>query len=196
MATNQYVPAPRVKGGNYEMDDDTVKFQRRAPAIRHDLATIEDFCVNEWSIQEMITYYNFSKPALIKTGLLLATQLYDIIRYLKLHMDQTEHKDDIKILAAFWIDNPIDAICRNANITMDKLFEMGFRLAHKFYNSLMAAGLKEHLIVETLVYNSQGYGLDIATAFKRTMSDEKQMKLQMEKDKLAMFGMQSALQRW
>ena len=178
------------------MDDDTNKVQRRAPAIRHDLAMIEDFCVNKWSIQEMITYYNFSKTALTKTSLLVATQLYDIMKHLKLRMNQTEQEDDIRILAAFSDDNSIATVCHNANITTDKLFEMAFGQAHQFYSSLMAAGLKEHLIVETLVYNAQGYGLDIPTAFERTMSNEKQMRLQMEKDKLDMFGMQAALLRW
>ena len=177
------------------MDDDTAKFQRRAPAIRHDLAMIEDYCVKQWSIQEMITYYNFSKTHLIKTSLLLATQLYDLIQYLKIHMDRTEHKIDTQVLAAFWNNTPIDIICRDANITINQLFEMGFELAHKVYNTLMTAGLKECLIVETLVYNSQGHGMKIPAAFQRTMSNEKQMKLQMEKDMFEMFGMKAVLQR-
>ena len=196
MATNQYVPAPRVSGGNYQMDDDTDKVQRRAPAIRHDLAMIEDFCDNQWSVQDMVTHYNYSKTALVKTGLLLATQLHDLITYLKIRMEQQVPEDNLNILAAFWKDTPIDTICRNAKVTIDKLFEIGFELAHKFWTVLKATGLKECLIVECLVYNARGYGMDMPSAFERTMSNEKKMNLQMQEDYLNMFGMQAALQKW
>lgn len=178
------------------MDDDTDMVQRRAPAIRHDLAMIVDFCDSQWSVQDMVTHYNYSKTALVKTGLLLATQLHDLTTYLKVPIEQQVSEDNINILAAFWKDTPIDTICRDAKVSMGKLFETGFELVHNLYTTLKAAGLKEHLVVECLVYNSQGYGMDMPTAFKRTMSNEKKMELQMQEDNLNMFGMQSTLQKW
>ena len=93
MSQYTYTPAPRTRGGDYRLDDDTALVMQRSGPINHDLAIIQDYATNPWSADEMVSYYNVSKSGLISKGLITAMQLHTICRGVGAKHDEVEPND-------------------------------------------------------------------------------------------------------
>ena len=192
MSQYAYTPAPRIRGGDYRLDDDTALVMQRSGPINKDLSIIQDYATDSWSADEMVYYYNISKSALISKGLITAMQLYTICRGVGAKCDEVD-PDNMAIVVSFWKDQNVQQLCIDSKISKDDLADIGLKFAYRFYNDLLAADIEHHIIVETMAYNSRGHGMTLKDAYNKAVSYEKRMKLLNDQQTFEMFGMQYAV---